>query len=68
MLNTVVDSEQNTTVQDELGEVAKGAMSHVKEWLRGRHVTNEKIEAETLLILEQARDHFLIEPPLLLRC
>ncbi len=56
LLNTVVDSEQNTTVQDELGEVAKGAVSHVKEWLRGRHVTNEKIEAETILILEQARD------------
>ncbi|MCP4677819.1 MAG: hypothetical protein GY854_20335, partial [Deltaproteobacteria bacterium] len=29
-----------------------------KEWLRGRHVTNEKIEAETLLILEQARDMY----------
>ncbi|MBW2004339.1 MAG: ORF6N domain-containing protein [Deltaproteobacteria bacterium] len=58
LLNTVVDSEQNTTVQDELGEVAKGAVSHVKEWLRSRHVANEKIEAETLLILEQARDMY----------
>jgi len=58
LLNTVVDSEQKTTVQDELGEVAKGAVSHVKEWLRSRHVTNEKIEAETLLIIEQARDMY----------
>jgi len=58
LLNTVVDSEQNTTVQDELGEVAKGAVSHVKEWLRSRHIANEKIEAETLLILEQARDMY----------
>lgn len=33
-------------------------MSHVKEWLRSRHVANEKIEAETLLILEQARDMY----------
>ena len=58
LLNTVVDSEQKTTVQDELGEVAKGAVSHVKECLRSRHVTNEKIEAETLLIIEQARDMY----------
>ena len=58
LLNTVVDSEQNKTVQDELGEVAKGAVSHVKEWLRTRQVSNEKIEAETLLILEQARDMY----------
>jgi len=58
LLNTVVDSEQKTTVQDELSEVAKGAVSHVKEWLRSRHVTNEKIEAETLLIIEQARDMY----------
>lgn len=56
LLNTVVDSEQNTTVEDELKEVAKGAVNHVKEWLRSRHVANEKIEAETFLILEQARD------------
>jgi hypothetical protein len=58
LLNTVVDSEQKTTVQDELDEVAKGAVSHVKEWLRSRHVANEKIEAETLLILEKARDMY----------
>ncbi len=54
----MVDSKQNTTVQDEPGDVGKAAVSHVKEWLRGRHVTNEKIEAETLLIREQARDMY----------
>jgi len=58
LLNTVIDSEQNTTVQDELGEIAKGAVSHVKEWLRSRQVGNEKIETETLLILEQTRDMY----------
>lgn len=58
LLNTVVDSEQKTTVKDELDEVAKGAVSHVKEWLRSLHVANEKIEAETLLILEKARDMY----------
>jgi hypothetical protein len=28
----------------------------VREWLRGKKVSNEKVEAETLLIVEQARD------------
>lgn len=58
LLNTVVDSKQNITVRDEIGEVAKGAVNHVNEWLRSKKVGNEKIEAETILILEQARDMF----------
>lgn len=56
LLDIVVDSKQKTTVGDEIGEVAKGAVEHLKEWLRSRKVANEKIEAETLLILEQVRD------------
>ncbi len=58
LLNTVVDSEQKTTVKDELGDVAQKAVSHIKEWLRSRKVGNEKIEAETCLLLEQVRDMY----------
>jgi hypothetical protein len=56
LLNTVVNTDQNTTVKDELGDVAKEAMDFVKEWLRSKKVGNEKIEAETYLLLEKARD------------
>jgi len=58
LLNTVVNTEQNTTVRDELGDVAKEAVSHVKELLRSKKVGNEKIEAETFLLLEKARDMY----------
>ncbi len=58
LLNTVVDIEQKTTVKDELGNVAQEAVTHVKEWLRSKKAGNEKIEAETYLLLEQARDMY----------
>ena len=58
LLNTVVNTEQNTTVKDELGNVAQEAVNHVKEWLRSKKVGNEKIEAETYLIIEKARDMY----------
>ncbi len=56
LMNTVVNTEQNTTVKDELGDVAKEAIDYVKEWLRNKRVGNEKIEAETYLLLEKARN------------
>jgi hypothetical protein len=56
LLNTVVNTDQNTTVKDELGNVAQEAIDFVKEWLRSKKVGNEKIEAETYLLLEKARD------------
>jgi len=56
LLNTVVNTDQNTTVKDELGDVAQEAVVYVKEWLRSKKVGNEKIEAETYLLLEKARD------------
>jgi hypothetical protein len=58
LLNTVVDPGQKTTVKDELDNVARGAVDHIKEWLRSRRVGNEKIEAETCLLLEQVRDMY----------
>jgi hypothetical protein len=45
LLNTVVNTDQNTTVKDELGDVAQEAIDYVKEWLRSKKVGNEKIEA-----------------------
>ncbi len=56
LLNTVVNTDQNTTVKDELGIIAQEAVDYVKEWLRSKKVGNEKIEAETYLLLEKARD------------
>jgi hypothetical protein len=56
LLNTVVNTDQNTTLKDELGDVAQEAFNFVREWLRSKKVGNEKIEAETYLLLEKARD------------
>ncbi len=58
LLNTVIDTDHNTTVKDELGDVAQEAVAYVKEWLRSKKVGNEKIEAETYLLLEKARDMY----------
>lgn len=56
LLNTVVNTDQKTTVRDELGNMAQEAVDYLKEWLKSKKVGNEKIEAETCLILEKARD------------
>ena len=54
----MVDTKENTTVKDELGHVVQESVNHVKEWLRSKKVGNEKIEAETYLLLEKARDMY----------
>jgi len=56
LLNAVVDSKANTTVADELQSVSKGAVRHLQAWLQGKSIANEKVAAETLLILEQAQE------------
>jgi hypothetical protein len=58
LFETVVDAKRNTTVADELQEVSAEAVNHVKAWLRGKSIANDKIEAETMLIIEQARDMY----------
>ena len=58
LLNTVVDARANTTVADELRAVSAEAVGHLKAWLQSNTVANEKIRAETLLILEQAQDMY----------
>jgi hypothetical protein len=58
LLNTVVDAKAKTTLADELRNVSAEAVGHLKAWLQTNSVANEKIRAETLLILEQAQDIF----------
>lgn len=58
LLNTVIDSRAKTTLKDELGNVVEASVGHIKEWLRSRKIGNEKIAAETCLILEKARDMY----------
>jgi hypothetical protein len=58
LLNTKIDPDAGTTVREELGDVAAAALTHIKELMRARKVSNEKIEAEALLIVEQTRDIF----------
>jgi hypothetical protein len=58
LLNTVIEPNGRTTVADELRTVAAEAVNHIKAWLKGKSVANDKIEAETLLIIQQAQDIF----------
>lgn len=58
LFDTVIDARRNTTVADELGEVSSAALNHIKAWLRGKALANDKLEAETMLIIEQARDMY----------
>jgi hypothetical protein len=56
LLNTVIDPKGDVKVRDELGELGGGALAHLKEQMRTKGLENEKIEAETLLIIEKARE------------
>ncbi len=56
LVSTVIDPATKKTVGDELSNTAKLAMLDLKEVFRTRKINNEKVEAETVLILEQARD------------
>jgi hypothetical protein len=53
LLNTVINIEENKTVKDELGELADDAATYIKEWLKNKKFTNDKIQAEALLIIEK---------------
>lgn len=56
LLDTVIDSKQQTTIRDEIEELSGGALSHLKEHFKTKGLENEKIAADTLLILEKARE------------
>jgi hypothetical protein len=46
LLNTVVDSERGTTLQDEARQLTSAALDHVRARLAKAGLENEKIEAE----------------------
>jgi len=56
VLNTVIDPKHQTTVRDELGEIGGNALSLLKDHLRTKGLENDKIAAETLLVLEKVRE------------
>jgi len=56
LLDTVVEPQGRVTVADELRLVAAETVNHVKAWLKSKSLANDKIEAETLLLIEQAQD------------
>lgn len=56
LLETTIDPKAGTTVRDELADLGSTAVSHFKEMMRAKKISNEKVEAEALLIVEQTRD------------
>jgi hypothetical protein len=58
LFDTVIDARRNATVSDVLQEGAGEAVGHVMAWLRGKSLANDKLEADTILVIEQARDMY----------
>ncbi len=56
LLDTVINQKTNATVRDEIGEAPGLALDHLKERLKTRGLENDRLTAETLLILEQVQD------------
>lgn len=56
LLDTVVDVRRRTTVREELGDAGAGLLDHLRERLAAPGVENARVEADTALILEKARD------------
>ncbi len=56
LLATQIDPKSKTTVADEIADVAGGALNYVKAHLNAKSLDNEKVAAETVLILEKARE------------
>jgi len=56
LLGTVIDPRARTTVRDELAEVGGSALNFIKASLRQKGLENERIEAETIHLLEKVRE------------
>ena len=54
--DTVIDRRAKTTVRDAIAGTATAAAGHLRAWLQRGQIGNEKIAAETLLILGQVAD------------
>lgn len=53
LLSTSIDAERKVTVRDELSDTATSALADLKARLKTRGLENDKIAAETLLILQE---------------
>lgn len=56
LLATRINPNSKATVADEIADVAGGALIYVKAHLNAKGLDNEKVAAETVLILEKARE------------
>ena len=56
LLSVQIDPASKTTLRDEIGEVAGGALNYLKAHLNAKNIENEKVAAETVMILEKARE------------
>jgi hypothetical protein len=56
LLDTVINRKTQTTVREEIEEATVSALAYLKERMKTRGLENDKLAAETLLVLEQVRD------------
>ena len=56
LLDTVINTKTKATVREEIEETTVTALEHLKERMKTRSLENDKLPAETILILEQVRD------------
>ncbi|EGF91089.1 ORF6N domain protein [Asticcacaulis biprosthecium C19] len=56
LMDMVIDPQTQATIRDELGAARHGLLDHLKATLSAKGIENEKVQAETLLILEQVQD------------
>lgn len=56
LLGVIINPANNTTVRDELEDIGNTSLNYLKDRLKTRGLENEKIEAETLHILEKVRE------------
>jgi ORF6N domain len=56
VLQTVINPRDRATVQEELGQLGGGLLDHFKAHLNTKSIENEKISADTLLVLEKVRE------------
>jgi len=56
LLGTVIDTKHQTTLRQELEDIGGTALSNLREHLKTRGLENEKIAADTLMILERVRE------------
>jgi DNA mismatch repair ATPase MutL len=54
LLDTVIDTEKDKTVRQASQALASGALAHVQERLKTRGLENDKLEADTALVLAEA--------------